>query len=102
MKTFLLLIAIAFAGAAAAQTGERGSIPPGMSHDGAKPADGAIKGGAIVPGESAGIPDKPPSRCTELEGSLREDCLKKEREAAAAGETKLPSDIRKRLPERAD
>jgi hypothetical protein len=101
MKIFLLLVAIALAGTAVAQTGERGSTPPGMSQDGAKPADGAIKGGAIVPGESAGVPQKTPSRCNELEGTLREDCLKREREAAG-GATKDPSDSRKRSPERAD
>jgi hypothetical protein len=34
-------------------TGEpaRGNTPPGMSRDGSGPADGAIKGGSIRPGE---------------------------------------------------
>ena len=104
MKIPLLLIALAFAGAAVAQTGEqRGSTPPGMSQDGSRPADGAIKGGAILPGEAGGMPEKRPSRCHELEGSLREDCLKREREASAGetkdpGELPLPSDSRRRSP----
>jgi hypothetical protein len=70
---------------------QRGNTPPGMSQDGARPADGAIKGGSpIVPGESGGMPNKQlPStsaerldRCKELKDSLREDCLKEERSAA--------------------
>src|SRR5262249_58248885 len=35
----------------------RGNTPPGMSQDGSGPADGAIKGGSIRPGESAGQPN---------------------------------------------
>ena len=108
MKIPLLIAALAFAGTVAAQTGERGSTPPGTSQDGSKPADGAIKGGTIAPGESAGMPDRKPGRCHELSGTLREDCLKQERDAGA-GETKLPlpsdrapSDSRTRSRERAD
>jgi hypothetical protein len=56
-----------------------GSLPPGTSQDGSRPADGAIKGGAILPGETAGVPGK--KKCEELTGTLREDCLKQEREA---------------------
>lgn len=67
------------AGPVLPQTGERGSLPPGTSQDGSRPADGAIKGGAILPGETAGVPGK--KRCEELVGTLREDCLKQEREA---------------------
>lgn len=94
--------ALALAGVLCAQTGERGSTPPGESRDGTAPAEGAIKGGAILPGETSGIPDKRErdSRCEELSGSLREDCLKREREAAQ-GSTK-PIDTRRRAPERAD
>jgi hypothetical protein len=108
MKITLLFAALAFAGTVAAQTGERGSAPLGTSQDGSKPADGAIKGGTIAPGESAGMPERKPGRCYELSGTLREDCLKQEREAGA-GETKLPlpsepvpSDSRTRSRERAD
>jgi hypothetical protein len=93
MKLFRLVVAmlvLAVAGAALGQTGERGSIPPGQSKDGAAPADGAIKGGTILPGETSGLPDKEKleQRCEELTGTLREDCLKQQREAAATGATK--------------
>ena len=63
----------------------RGNTPPGMSQDGARPADGAIKGGSIRPGESAGQPNTggtaPSSeerqlRCEQLNGQLGADCLK--------------------------
>jgi hypothetical protein len=109
MKIPLLIAALVFAGSAVAQTGEqRGSTPPGTSQDGSRPADGAIKGGTIAPGESGGIPTRKTERCYDLSGTLREDCLKQEREAAG-GETKLPlpaepapSDSRTRSRERAD
>ena len=84
---------------------ERGSIPPGQSKDGAGPADGAIKGGSILPGEQSGIPDKAKAqaRCDELLGTLREDCLERER-SGATGSSREPdaSDTRTRSPERAD
>lgn len=89
MKILRLLVLLAFSAAAWAQA----------------PADGAIKGGTIIPGEKSGMPDKGPAkkaeqdmlekRCEELSGSLREDCLKQQREQAA-------SDIRRKLPEPAD
>ena len=56
-----------------------GRSPPGTSQDGSRPADGAIKGGSILPGETSGVPGK--KKCEELTGTLREDCLKQEREA---------------------
>lgn len=83
--------ALSFAEAMGQTAGEpaRGSTPPGMSQDGAKPADGAIQGGSaaggtsIAPGENAGRPSRTPSsteerlkRCDELTGSLRDECLK--------------------------
>jgi hypothetical protein len=84
----LLFLTLALSGAALAQDGERGSIPPGQSRDGAAPADGAIqggaiKGGAILPGESMGEPDraKQEKRCAELSGALREECLKRIRDS---------------------
>ncbi len=40
---------------------DRGSPPPGLSQDGGRPAEGAIKGGS--------------QRCYELQGSPREQCL---------------------------
>jgi hypothetical protein len=98
MTAFRLFVAVlALSGAAFGQSGERGSIPPGESRDGAAPSDGAIKGGTILPGETAGMPDKRADdrarmekRCEELSGTLREDCLKQEREAAS-GEASRPS-----------
>lgn len=71
----------ALAGPVLPQAGERGSLPPGTSQDGSRPADGAIKGGAILPGETAGVPGR--KKCEELTGTLREDCLKQERDAGA-------------------
>jgi hypothetical protein len=93
----LFAVVLALSGAAFGQNDERGSVPPGQSRDGAAPSEGAIKGGAILPGETGGMPEK---RCDELSGSLREDCLKREREAGA-GETQLPGDTRKKSSERA-
>lgn len=106
LRVLLVILVLAFAGSVVSQTGERGSTPPGQSRDGAAPSDGALKGGSILPGETAGIPDKADKakmerRCDELSGSLREDCLKQQREAAT-GETGLPTDIRKSSPARAD
>jgi hypothetical protein len=83
LKIVVLVSAWALAGPVLPQAGERGSTPPGTSQDGSRPADGAIKGGAIVPGERAGVPGK--AKCEELTGSLREDCLKQEREAGTGG-----------------
>jgi hypothetical protein len=78
-------------------TGSRGNVAPGRSRDGSGPADGAIKGGTILPGEQGGIPDDKAKgsagaggsapkarRCDELSGSLREQCLEKERRGAGA------------------
>jgi len=90
MRSLIAIFCLSVAAGAFAQDGERGSVPPGQSRDGAAPSDGALKGGSILPGESAGIPDQPKldKRCEELSGTLREDCLKREREA------RLPSDTR--------
>jgi hypothetical protein len=88
MKLFrivLIIAAWALAGPVLPQTGERGSTPPGASQDGSRPQDGAIKGGAILPGENAGVPGK--AKCGELTGTLLEDCLKQEREAGTGGTT---------------
>lgn len=88
MKILLLALALA-AGPALAQTtdGERGSTPPGTARDGSRPADGAIKGGAILPGERSGVPQARPDseRCRELEGMLRDQCLRDLRSAGAGG-----------------
>ena len=106
MNAFRLFVTLSLGalGRGFGQSGERGSTPrPEPGRRGA--SAGAIKGGTILPGESGGMPDRTKmekeKRCGELSGTLREDCLKQEREAAS-GETKLPSDIRRKLPERAD
>ena len=101
MRTIAFFMLSLLAGFAAAQDGTRGSTPPGMSQDGAHPAEGAIQGGSLAPGEKAGVPQKPQEdqagsaaaggsaqsgaeRCYQLEGTLREQCLSKEAEAARA------------------
>jgi hypothetical protein len=73
----------------------------GPSTDGSRPSDGAIKGGAIVPGETGGMPnERAASRCSDLTGTLREQCLAREREAGA-GATRLPEvDVAKPPPAR--
>jgi len=94
-RLFFSIMAFALAGVAVAQPeGSRGNTPPGMSQDGSRPADGAIVGGSIKPGERAGTPDKGPTprgveRCKELTGTLREQCLEQENRAGAGG-TGLP------------
>jgi hypothetical protein len=62
----------------------------GTAADGSRPQDGALKGGSIVPGETSGMPDRATSRCSDLTGTLREQCLARERDAAGAGPTRLP------------
>jgi len=86
---YVLLVALALT-ASVSLAQQRGNTPPGMSRDGGKPADGAIKGApatgtTILPGEQGGLPDKDIQRCNDLNGSLREECMKKERGDAGAG-----------------
>jgi len=68
--------------------------------EGTKPSDGAIRGGSVLPGETAGTPDERPApsakprgmeRCNELSGTLREQCLEQERKASA-GATRAPGE----------
>ena len=94
IRTILILALWALAGPVLPQTGERGSIPPGTSQDGSRPADGALKGGSILPGETSGMPAK--KKCEELAGTLREDCLKQEREAEAGVGNTTGTDTRVR------
>ena len=82
-RTLVFAVTLALAGPVLPQTGERGSTPPGASQDGSRPADGAIKGGSILPGEQSGVPGK--AKCEELNGTLRDDCLKQERDAGTGG-----------------
>jgi hypothetical protein len=96
LVTLSLICAVAFAQTSG--DGARGSIPPGSSQDGSRPAHGAIQGGtSIAPGETAGTPNRTPTesaeaqkRCNELSGTLREQCLEKDRSGAAGGSA--PSD----------
>jgi hypothetical protein len=88
-RFWISLAVILAAGPLVAQ--ERGNLPPGTSSDGSRPADGAIKGGTILPGERGGVPDNAPTperrvaRCNELSGTLRDDCLRRERDASSGG-----------------
>jgi len=95
-----MALALGFAGGATAQTTPRGDEvrggpPVGTSADGSRPADGAIQGGTILPGEVGGAPTSgrgpttPPGRtldrCEELTGTLREQCLLKAQGASTGG-----------------
>ncbi|HEY6820701.1 MAG TPA: hypothetical protein VI321_01670 [Burkholderiales bacterium] len=67
----------------------RGSPAPGTAEDGSRPADGAIKGGAMLPGESAGIPspsgapaETVSKSCGDLAGTLRAECVARQRDAS--------------------
>jgi hypothetical protein len=73
----------------------------GAAVDGTRPADGAIKGGSILPGETSGMPtDRAASRCADLTGSLREQCLAQEKGASTGG-TRIPEpDVARRPPTR--
>ena len=92
-RRLLPLVFALAAGAVHAQ--ERGTVPPGTSPDGSRPADGAIKGGTILPGERGGVPESTPSperrvaRCNELSGTLRDDCLRRAQDAST-GESRGP------------
>jgi hypothetical protein len=99
-RAFILALSLSAASALAQTAGDatRGNTPPGRSQDGSGPADGAIKGGSILPGEKAGVPDKDGAtgssegikRCKELTGLLREQCLDKERSAAGGSSAPRP------------
>ena len=104
-KRFLIcLLAILASPAALAQPrGDdvRGTVPPGSAADGSRPSDGAIQGGSILPGEVGGAPSAgrgsttpragAPSRCEQLTGTLREQCLMNE-QAASSGANREPRD----------
>ena len=90
----IALLALFLSGAAFAQTPGMGETRPTVpgSRDGSGPADGAIKGGAVKEREPALETEKPQaesdraiSRCNELLGTLREDCLRQDRNAGAGG-----------------
>src|SRR6266516_4711182 len=90
----IVLIAFLLSGAALAQTPGLGETRPSVpgARDGAGPAEGAIKGGSVKEREPAVEAAKPQadsdraiSRCNELSGTLREDCLRQERNAGTGG-----------------
>lgn len=98
-RLFAATALIAFSAAASAQAPERGNTPPGMSRDGSGPGDGAINGGSIAPGERGGVPsgrdtnagrEEALKRCNDLEGVLREQCLKNA-DGAGSGATSVPA-----------
>ena len=77
----------------------RGNTAPGASRDGSAPGDGAITGGSIAPGERGGMPsgrdtntgrEDSLKRCNDLEGMLREQCLRNA-ENAGSGSTSVPA-----------
>ncbi|HEY7238358.1 MAG TPA: hypothetical protein VH600_04255 [Burkholderiales bacterium] len=88
----VVLLGLAAPALAQTSTDNPSSTPTGKgaAPDGARPADGAIKGGSIVPGETSGVPtDRAASRCADLTGTLREQCLAQGKDAAGGG-TALP------------
>jgi hypothetical protein len=104
----LLAASFLFPGIASGEDATRGSMPPGTSQDGAHPAAGAIQGGSLAPGEQGGMPQKDPAgsaaaggtaagaapnldRCYQLEGTLREQCLRKEAESPRAPTSAPPA-----------
>ncbi len=94
----LVLLALAAPGYAQSTTDNPSATPlgKGTAPDGARPADGAIKGGSIVPGETSGVPtDRQISRCADLTGTLREQCLAQEKGAASGGTTPPDADVAK-------
>jgi hypothetical protein len=105
MKPAWFALALVLSGSALALPPDdegRGSPAPGTAQDGSRPADGAIKGGAMLPGESAGVPDPTgapadPVRkaCADLTGTLRAECLAREREASRGG-SRPPEAINRR------
>jgi len=98
------LVFLSLAAPALAQSTDNPSSTPlgrGAGTGGSRPADGAIKGGSILPGESAGVPtDRAASRCGDLTGTLREQCLAQE-QGTSSGGTQLPDvDLAKPPPAR--
>ena len=98
--SWALAVALTFASSGFAQTQTNGA-DKGTSADGSRPADGAIKGGSILPGETSGMPNpEVKSRCADLTGTLKEQCLAQE-QGVSAGGTRLPgADIAKPPPTR--
>jgi hypothetical protein len=95
IKRFLFLLPLVMLPLSAplpAQTDSRGTVPPGSAADGSRPADGAIQGGSILPGERGGVPEgsgRTPeqriAKCNELSGVLRDQCLRDAKDASVGG-----------------
>src|SRR5689334_7200166 len=88
---------MALTGAVWAQAPDTGrsNTPPGMSRGGSGPGDGAITGGSIALGERGGVPangqgsltrEQALKRCQDLDGVLREQCVR-DAENAGSGST---------------
>lgn len=104
MKPIRLIAATALLALTATAYGQvpdtsRGNTAPGMSRDGSAPGAGAITGGSIAPGERGGMPsgrdtntgrENSLKRCNDLEGMLREQCLRNA-ENAGSGSTTVPA-----------
>jgi hypothetical protein len=106
-QPYRLAVTVAFLCLAApgfAQTVDNPSSTPtgkGAAVDGVRPGDGAIKGGSIAPGERSGMPtDRATSRCADLSGSLREQCLDQEKGASTGGTRITEPDVAKPPPTR--
>jgi hypothetical protein len=84
LRTVAAALLVAFAGAGLAQAPDTAGKG---ARDGSRPADGAITGGSIVPGETGGLPstERAKRRCNELNGTLREQCLLQEQGASTGG-----------------
>ena len=92
----MILLGVAMPALAQSTTDNPSTTPlgKGPGSDGTRPADGAIKGGSIVPGETSGVPtDRQVSRCADLTGTLREQCLAQEKGAASGGTTPPDADV---------
>ena len=106
MKPIRLIAATALLALTATAYGQapdtsRGNTAPGMSRDGSAPGAGAITGGSIAPGERGGMPsgrdtntgrEDSLKRCNDLEGMLREQCLRNA-ENAGSGSTTVPATL---------
>ncbi|HEV8107404.1 MAG TPA: hypothetical protein VGP97_07745 [Burkholderiales bacterium] len=94
----LALLGLALPGLAQTTTDNPSSTPlgRGAAPDGTRPGDGAIKGGSIVPGESSGVPtDRQASRCADLSGTLREQCLAQEKGVSSGGTATPDAEVAK-------
>jgi len=121
LKTAVAVATLAFASLSFAQAGAGATTPDaaGARNGGSAPADGAITGGSIQPGESGGVPSGAPgmgrdpntgantspaeraiSRCNDLSGTLREQCLLQQ-QGASTGGTSAPDVARPPSPREA-